>query len=217
MGTALAAGVSGFLPGAGLVHIPVTSFNAEKFKGIVRQRTDYSCGAASVATLLDDAYGLSLDERQVIIGMLQVSNYAEARAHGFSMLDMKHFAQKIGMAGVGYRMQLQTLFRVQVPSIVLIDVEGYEHFVVLRKATPTYVFIADPIRGNMTLPTNQFAADWNGIIFLFESPAYQRTNVLARAPLYGSPWHLASSVPPATYALTNAALMSIYIPAANRL
>lgn len=211
------ADITGFMPGAGLVRVPVVSLRDQRFAGIVRQRQDYSCGAAAIATLLDDAYARSLSERGAIIGMLRVSDYNVVKYRGFSMLDMKHYVDSLGMQGVGYRMDLNTLYKVRVPSIVLMSIEGYEHFVVLKKATPEYVYLADPMLGNRAVPTSDFARSWNGILLVVAAHGYQPGSALADIPLYVGSTHLAGDMPPATYALANSVLMTVFIPPATRL
>lgn len=214
---AFAGGIGGFIPGAGLVRIPVTSLRDQRFAGIVRQQTDYSCGAAALATILDDTYGKTLTEYQTIVGMLGVSNYQTVRERGFSLLDMKHYVETLGMQGIGYRMTLEMLYKVKVPAIVLLTVEGYQHFVVLKNATPQYVYVADPMLGNRAVPTQEFASSWNGILFVVAAPGYQRTSALADVPLFVGSGHLAAGMPPQTYALANAVLMTVFIPPATRL
>lgn len=211
------ADIAGFVPGAGLLHVPVVSFQDRQFAGIVHQQTDYSCGAAAIATILDDAYGMRLSERAAIVGMLRVSDFQTVKYRGFSMLDMKHYVESIGMRGIGYKLTLDMLYKVQVPSIVLMSIEGYEHFVVLKKATPEYVYVADPMLGNRSIPTPDFVSSWNNIIFVVAAPGFERDSALATIPLYVGSTHLAASMPPDTYALANAVLMNIVIPAATRL
>src|SRR5690606_24300657 len=45
-------GFSGVLPNGALYTQPVESMREQRFKYLVRQQTDYSCGAASLATIL---------------------------------------------------------------------------------------------------------------------------------------------------------------------
>lgn len=209
--------IGGFVPGAGLVSVPVTSLRDLKFRYIVRQHYDYSCGAAAVATVLKYAYGIDASEAGVIRGMIDVSDAAVVRKRGFSMLDMKHYADSIGLAGAGYRISLGGLYAVSVPVIVLLDVQGYTHFVVLKKTTPAHVYVADPMLGNRVIPTSDFVSSWDGLIFVIASPAYDMQTPLRRrdAPL---PFDdLARSVPQGALALGNAELMSVYIPAMTRL
>jgi len=45
------------LPGGGLVFKPVESIRERRFSDLVEQKTDFSCGAAAMATILNQAYG----------------------------------------------------------------------------------------------------------------------------------------------------------------
>ncbi len=54
------------LPGGGLVFKPIQSMRERRFANLVQQQTDFSCGAAAMATLLNEAYGWNFSEEQVI-------------------------------------------------------------------------------------------------------------------------------------------------------
>jgi uncharacterized protein len=216
------AAIAGFLPGAGMVNIPVTSVHGEQYLGIVRQHTDYSCGAASVATILKYAYDVQdATEDSVIAGMLQVSNPAVVRQRGFSLLDVKNYIDALGLLGAGFQISYQQLLTIKVPTIILINEDGYLHFVVFRKATPSYVFVADPIRGNQRFDAQSFAGLWNGIIFVIAPGSsgltYDRTNVLERVQAPPTMVQMANGMPPLTAALSTALLQTIYIPGMDRL
>jgi hypothetical protein len=71
--------------------------------------------------------------------------------------------------------------------------------------------------GNRSIPTNEFLSSWNDIIFVIAAPGYDRNSALASIPLYVGSSHLAGNMPPNTYALANAVLMNVFIPAADRL
>jgi predicted double-glycine peptidase len=85
------------LPGGAVIYKPVQSIRERKFADLVQQKTDFSCGAASLATILRQAYWLDVDENQVIEGMLAHANEDLVRTQGFSMLDMKHYVESLGM------------------------------------------------------------------------------------------------------------------------
>ncbi len=205
------------IPGAGQVSFHISSFYSERFAHIVRQSTDYSCGAASVATILRYAYGLAATENGTIRGMLSISDPQVVKTHGFSLLDIKHYVDAIGFIGSGYRLPLTSLYAIKVPSIALITVEGYSHFVVLKHADPDYVYVADPMFGNRRIETSVFAHSWDGIIFVIAANSYDIHNKLLalNQPL---PLDVISNgIPSVSAALNNAQLMLVYIPAMNRL
>lgn len=147
---------------------------------MVPQRTDFSCGAAALATILKYAYNRDVTEDEVIGGLLKVSNEDLVRQKGFSLLDIKNYTQSIGMRGRGYNVKPDTLEKVHIPTIVLLDYKGYKHFVVLKKATADKAYIADPALGNRVMKRSEFDADWNGIVFAVIGQGFDRESALLR-------------------------------------
>lgn len=171
------------LPGGAVVFKPVQSMRERKFANLVQQKTDFSCGAASLATILRQAYWLDVTEAQIIEGMLAHSDQNLVRVQGFSMLDMKRYVESIGMRARGYRVTPETLTSVAIPVIVLMDIRGYKHFVVMQKAEKDWVYIGDPVLGHRRFKFDDFVKGWNGIIFAVIGQGYDKTNVLRDPPL----------------------------------
>ena len=170
------------LPGGGLVFKPVESIRERRFSDLVEQKTDFSCGAASMATILNQAYGWSLTEEDVILGMLTQADEQLVRTQGFSMLDMKNYAASLGMRARGYRIQSNQLDSVSIPVIVLIEVRGYKHFVVMQRSADGSVYVGDPVLGHQKLTIEEFSKGWNGIVFALIGPNYDRANPLLSPP-----------------------------------
>ncbi len=170
------------LPGGGLAFKSVTSMRERRYLNLVEQKTDFSCGAASLATVLNHAYGWSLTEEQVIEGMLAEADVEQVRTLGFSMLDMKNYVESIGLRARGYRIEPEHLEQVQIPAIVLVDIRGYKHFVVMQRSSEGWVYIGDPVLGQKKMPLDEFANGWNGIVFAVIGPGYDRNNVLLTPP-----------------------------------
>jgi uncharacterized protein len=169
-------------PGNEVALKHIQSFQDRKFLEVVRQRTDFSCGAAAVATIFNFAYGKRTNETQVLVNMLRVADPRIVRSRGFSLLDIKHYVDAIGMRGEGFEVPFETLYALKVPAIVLLNTRGYKHFVVLRKARDGYVQIADPALGNRIMWREDFLAAWNSIVFVILANGYDEKNVLANPP-----------------------------------
>lgn len=170
------------LPGGGLVFKPVESIRERRFSDLVEQKTDFSCGAAAMATILNQAYGWQLTEEDVILGMLAQADVEQVRTQGFSMLDMKNYAASLGMRARGYRIQSSQLESVSIPVIVLIEVRGYKHFVVMQRSADGSVYVGDPVLGHQKLTLEEFSKGWNGIVFALIGPNYDRSNALLSPP-----------------------------------
>ena len=151
---------SGVMPNGALYRGHVESMQEGRYRNMVRQHTDYSCGAASLATILRYAYRLNVDETQVIQGMMGVADVDLVKQRGFSMLDIKRYVESLGMRGRGYRVDEARLRTLRVPGLVLMDVRGFRHFVVLKQVTGDTVELADPMLGNRLMPVAEFIKAW---------------------------------------------------------
>ncbi|MGF6391160.1 C39 family peptidase [Pseudomonas plecoglossicida] len=171
------------LPGGAVIYKPIQSIRERKFADLVQQKTDFSCGAASLATILRQAYWLDVDEQQVIEGMLANADHDMVRTQGFSMLDMKRYVESLGMRARGYRVAPDTLHSIRIPVVVLMDIRGYKHFVVMQKVDRGWVYIGDPVLGHKRFKLDDFIKGWNGIIFAVIGQGYDKSNVLLDPPL----------------------------------
>jgi len=114
--------------------------------------------------------------------MMRVADPEIVRRQGFSLLDIKNYVQTIGMRGRGYRLTSAQLTQVRIPVIVLLDIKGYKHFVVVKKATADKVYIADPALGNKVMKHDDFIAGWNGIVFAVIGRGFDRQSALLNPP-----------------------------------
>lgn len=143
----------------------------QKFRNIVRQAYDYSCGSAALTTVLNFYLGRTLNERQVMEGLLhygETERIVERRA--FSMLDMKRLVTALGYPSGGFRAEIEDLIELDHPAIVPIDHAGFKHFVVLRTIRDGRVFIADPAVGNISFTLAQFQDKWNDNVLFIVFP-----------------------------------------------
>mgnify|MGYP003504725204 FL=1 len=183
-GTALPAvaaevAFAGVLPNGAIHRVQVESMQEQRYRNLVRQQTDYSCGAASLATILRYVYGLQVDEATVIEGMLGVADPDVVATRGFSLLDIKNYVESLGMRGRGYRINEQRLRALRVPALALMDVAGFRHFVVLKQVQGDTVEVADPILGNRSLSVESFMEAWpSRAVFVVIGSGFDRNTVL---------------------------------------
>ncbi|OEZ01052.1 MULTISPECIES: C39 family peptidase [Stenotrophomonas] len=170
---------SGVLPNGAVFTQKVESMQERRFRNMVRQHTDYSCGAAALATILRYAYHLDADEGTVIEGMMGVSDPELVHQRGFSLLDIKRYVESLGMRGRGYRVDEDRLRSMRIPGLVLMDVRGFRHFVVLKQVRDDVVDVADPILGNRSIPINEFLESWpSRAVFVVIGSDFDRNTVL---------------------------------------
>jgi predicted double-glycine peptidase len=133
------------------------------FRSVVRQRYDFSCGSAAVATILTHHYGRPTGEQEPFKAMWEAGNRDLIRKVGFSMFDMKAYLTQVGYKAEGFRLSVDDLAKVKRPLIVLLDLKGFKHFVVVKGMTRDKVLTGDPVLGLTQYSTADFAKMWNGI------------------------------------------------------
>jgi predicted double-glycine peptidase len=179
-------------PASGInVSVPLKSIKELKYRGVIRQQYDFSCGSAAVATLLTHHYAAPVGEKDVFMAMYQRGNRAAIQREGFSLLDMKQYLEDRGYRADGIYASLDDLARVGIPAIVLIEVQGYKHFVVVKGVQNGEVMAGDPAAGLKLYRRAEFEKLWtNGIVFVVRSrPDIARKHFnaewgnIARAPL----------------------------------
>lgn len=153
---------------SGSFTVPVVSLKEARFKSVVQQQHDYSCGSAALATLLTYHYGRPTTEEQAFRTMFQVGDQAAIQKQGFSLYDMQRYLASIGLASDGYRVTLDKLAEVGIPAITLINTKGYNHFVVVKGVRGGDVLLGDPAAGLRTMPREQFQALWTGVMFVIK-------------------------------------------------
>jgi hypothetical protein len=128
---------------------------------VIIQKWDVSCGAAALASLLTYDLNYPVTERQAAAGMLRFTSVERVRAQlGFSLLDLKRFAESRGFVADGLgNMTLRDLVETG-PSIVPIVLHGNNHFVVFRGMQGDRVLLADPAWGNRTMQIPNFMDMW---------------------------------------------------------
>lgn len=160
------------LPGVqgGSYSLHITSLKEARFKNTIRQKYDFSCGSAAVATLLTYQYGYPVNEQTAFEQMYAHGNQPKINKEGFSLLDIKRYLEANGFEADGFQAPLEKLQQENLPAIVLIDEKGYHHFVVVKGLLDGRVLVGDPARGTRSIPRAQFDAAWkNHLLFVIHN------------------------------------------------
>lgn len=170
----------------GSFRIHVMSWQEIPFRSVVRQQYDFSCGSAAIATLLSFHYGRPTPERSVFSAMWDKGDQEAIRKVGFSMLDIKNYLDSIGYRTEGFRLTPAQLRQTARPGIVILDLKGYKHFVVVKGVEGDRVLVGDPMLGISQYSMAEFQSHWNGIFM-----------AVVASPLKGRPgFNLASDWTP---------------------
>ncbi len=174
----------------GAYNVPVTSIKEARFSATIRQQYDFSCGSAALSTLLTHHYAYPVTEDKVFEEMFVRGDQAKIRVEGFSMLDMKRYLEAHGFEADGFQEPLDKLVSAGIPAIVLVNENGYNHFVVVKGLRNGRVLLGDPAGGTRAINEAAFQAAWtNQVMFVISNHQDQ-----ARFNIAGD-WHAAPSSP----------------------
>ena len=178
------------LPGSNAMAVKVSSFKERQFRTTIRQRYDYSCGSAALATLLSYQYDDPVSEQDVFKVMWENGDQEKIRREGFSLLDIKQYLEANGYSADGYEASLDKLAEVGIPAIALIRDNGYNHFVVVKGVSKDKVVVGDPSLGARVIPREQFEKmRLNHILFVINNA---RDKVVFNAR---RDWHVREKAP----------------------
>lgn len=165
-GTASAGNVSLTTADARNYNLHVLSYSEIPFRTVIRQKFDYSCGSAALATLLKYHYAFETDEINVFKLMYDAGDQDRIKKLGFSLLDMKKYLSSLGYYADGYRLSLQELAQAGIPAIALVQSGSYKHFVVIKGIVSGHILVGDPASGLREMSFVDFSKIWNGVAFL---------------------------------------------------
>ena len=157
----------------GYMSKSVTSMREMKFKNIVPQQHDFSCGAASMATILKYGYGVDeINEANIVREMIEKGDPEKIKEKGFSLLDLKRYAERNDFQSNGYKVKPENLTKLKIPVIVLMNTRGYKHFVILKGIKNGRAYLADPALGNRSIPFKDFVESWDETVLV----VYKKTD-----------------------------------------
>lgn len=147
-----ASGAEIFFNQAFTESVAVTSWTEIRDQGIIKQRFDYSCGSAAVATVLHHFYQFEVDEATIIdkIGLKDE----------FSFADLARVMEEYALKAVAVALDFEHLQRMKMPAIVYLDFHGQGHFSVLRGISSSSVWLGDPSWGNIHMSPARFRGMW---------------------------------------------------------
>jgi len=143
----------------------VVSLRALRDVNVVKQRYDFSCGAASLATLVKRFFGDHRSEVE-LLKTLQARYTPEAwnqKRRPASPSTISPTWRARSLPGRGGEIGLAGLLEINGPAIVHLRKGELEHFSVFRGTKDGAILLADPITGNTVYSPGQFAAQYTGV------------------------------------------------------
>lgn len=137
----------------------------KNFDGIVVSDDSYSCGPASLATVLN-RFGMNLT-------LKEVSQFTDATEEkGTSMLSLINASKHFGFDAVGARLDVCDL---KENYIIHMNIDGNEHWTVFKNITDDHVFLMDPNEGHVNFTLEEFNSYFTGNAIIIFNEA---TNII---------------------------------------
>lgn len=141
------------------IHEEIDSLNVKcdndelkNFNGIVMADDAYSCGPASLATVLN-RFGMNLT-------LNEVSQFTDtSQEKGTSMLSLINASKHFGFDAAGVMINASDL---KENYIVHLNIDGNEHWTVIKNITVEHVFLMDPNEGNINFTLEEFNNIFSG-------------------------------------------------------
>ena len=145
-----------------------SSLDIIRWGGVVKQDLDFSCGIASVATILKYHFGENnITEKELLqdfIKKLSEQELNEVFEKGASLAQLGDLLLDRNLAIRNWRLEIDELRKLTgvLPAIVYLETPDFRHFAVVRGVSDYQVSLADPSRGNVRLTIGEFLEEWQG-------------------------------------------------------
>lgn len=142
---------------------PIKSWIEFKNENLTRQDYDYSCGSASVSTVLKYYYNQNISEKDVLDAVLDMKGLGKENKKeledgdmNLSFLDLSEYVKLKGFKPVGLALDMKALKELKIPVILFVKIRKNEHFTVYRGMDEENVYLSDPSFGNMKIKIAKF-------------------------------------------------------------
>jgi uncharacterized protein len=146
-----------------IVEKPINSWIEIKNKNLTRQKYDYSCGSASLSTILKYYYNLDIGEKDILNSILETKGInkkkleeLEEEDFSLSFLDLVNYSNQKGFKAIGLALDFESLSKLKAPVILYVKIRKNEHFTIYKNIDKHYVYLADPSFGNIKVRIQKF-------------------------------------------------------------
>ncbi len=137
-------------------NLPIRTWKDLRDSNIEKQDEDFSCGSASVATILRSFYGQAVYEKDILDEVIKAGDDGTA-----SFADLEQAVKRFGFKAVGLTLDFEKLKSIKIPAIVYLRYRDKDHFSVIRGVNEHgLVWLGDPSWGNRTFSASRFKSMW---------------------------------------------------------
>ncbi|HDZ5066327.1 TPA: C39 family peptidase [Campylobacter jejuni] len=137
----------------------VKSYQEIKNERVIRQTYEQSCGASSLATLIN----MLDDQKFNELKLLKIMSGQKLYTDMVSFADLSDAVKKLGYESNSYQINRESLDKlVNIPMLVKIeDDPRFPHFVVIINYKGAYLQVLDPSHGEYISSKSQFYSVWD--------------------------------------------------------
>jgi len=177
-----------------------------KNENLTRQKHDYSCGSASLSTILKYYYNQDISENEVLNAVMKMKGLTKdsslaqyKKANGLSFLDLSVFVFSKGFKALGFALDMESLRKIKIPLILYVKIRNSEHFTVFKGIDNEYAYLADPSLGNTKVKISKFKE----MFYQREDLKYPGKVLAIFPPVYGIEKNVSfMKIPPKTTLMT---------------
>lgn len=151
-----------------IIEKPINSWTQMRDRNLTKQKYDYSCGAASLSTILTYYYNIETSEKNILDFILKnkgidINKKVEIEVNGdlrdkarTSFIDLAKYAEQNKLKALGLALDMESLSKLKVPAILYVKARNNDHFSVYRGMDNLFVYLADPSFGNIKISKGKF-------------------------------------------------------------
>lgn len=151
-----------------VIEKQIKTWTQSRDSNLTKQRYDYSCGSASLSTILTYYYNHNVSEKDIIEFMLKDKGIDINRKEEIewnddlrekastSFLDLAKYAETKGFKPLGLALNMESLGKLKMPAILYVKARNNDHFSVYRGMDDYFVYLSDPSFGNIKISKEKF-------------------------------------------------------------
>lgn len=147
-----------FLQSGSPIQLQGKSWLEMKNKNLTRQKEDFSCGSASLSTILTYFYHIQTPEVRILSFLLHSKGAVnkKKKTNGLSFTDLSQYISYIKFKPIALAIDIYTLKKLKVPAILYLEIKNNKHFTVYKGSDQKYIYLADPSFGNIKISLKKF-------------------------------------------------------------
>lgn len=145
------------------------TYRDTRYRSVIGQSTDFTCGPAALATLLIYYYGTPVSEQSFTErAMADMASRGKEVTEGLTLLSLKTALSAEQIQSAGYKLNIEQLRKVMEAGLPVVANVQYPkgHYYLILGLDDQNVLLADPSWGVRSQPIANFLNAWNGVVLV---------------------------------------------------